>query len=201
MFFEKIKNNKEIIIILIVIAILVSLMSCCSLMNTTFFLSTDVSVWINIAKKIQSGKIIYKDIFDHKGPVLYFLYYCFYNLAGIKGIGILDYLCTLIDVFFIYKISRKFNLSKQKSIISVLLSMIYMVLICSETPCTESIGLPFIIISLYGFSKFMQNEKQFYIKESLYTRILSWSCFIIKTKFSSFMGNILFIYFFKINKR
>lgn len=41
------------------------------------FISTDTSVWIQIAKEMQNGKMVYRDLFDHKGPVLFLLFSLF----------------------------------------------------------------------------------------------------------------------------
>lgn len=43
-------------------------------------LTLDDSVYKIVAKELASGSILYKDIWDHKQPYLYFLYY--YNLSG-----------------------------------------------------------------------------------------------------------------------
>lgn len=67
------KKNVIIIIIIILIAILVSMLSSISIMNKCA--STDVSVWVNIAKKMNQGEVIYRDMFDQKGPLLFFTYF------------------------------------------------------------------------------------------------------------------------------
>ncbi len=68
-------NKKDIIIIVIIIliAILVSMKSSISIVNNCA--SRDVSVWVNAAAKMKQGEIIYRDVFDHKGPLLYFIYF------------------------------------------------------------------------------------------------------------------------------
>ena len=108
---KKINNENTLIVLaLIMLTILISIQSCTSMLNTTDYMQIDVSVWTCVAKKMQEGHTIYKDIFDHKGPILYLLYYLGYLFAGIKGIGILDFIITFADTVFIYKIARKFNL-------------------------------------------------------------------------------------------
>lgn len=74
--------------ILIIFGILISFQSSTSPMNTEAT-STDVSVWISIAKKMEHGQVMYRDIFDHKGPILYLIYYLGYTFR--KNLGNLDY--------------------------------------------------------------------------------------------------------------
>ena len=69
------KNYKTLIIyiVLIMLAFLISLENYVSPTNTTGYIATDVSVWISVAKKMAQGEIMYRDFFDHKGPILYFI--------------------------------------------------------------------------------------------------------------------------------
>lgn len=174
----KVDNENIIVaIILMVFAILIALQSSISIINTDSCLSIDVAVWTNIAKLMSDGKMIYRDIFDHKGPVLLILYYFGYVIGKDIGIWLLDCICILIDVIVIYKIARRFNLDKLKSILVVAISMIFLSHLCVENPCTESVALPFILISLYEFIKFMIDTKDFGIKESICTRNMFRNCF------------------------
>ncbi len=179
------KNNKIVVSILILFASIISLFCCLSIANKSNFLSTDVSVWVNIAKMMDQGKMIYRDIFDNKGPILYFLYFWGYKFGGKLGIWMINYISLLIDIAIIYIFSKKFNIGKKKSIIVAGISVVFLSFIyCNESteiPCTESLALPFILISLYEFIKFNSDIKKFGKKESLYTRNVFRSSFIVKT--------------------
>lgn len=171
------KENIWILFALAMIAMLISILSCASIVNTTDYIQIDVSVWTCVAKKMQSGQTIYKDIFDHKGPILYLFYYLGYIFAGIKGIGILDFIITFAETIIIYKIARKLKLSKTISIIVVILSMAFYSYLCLENPCSESIAMPFILLALYYFIEFIINQEKFNRKESIITRNLLRSSF------------------------
>ncbi len=188
----KIANRENILVLsaLLMLTILISALSCSSIVNTTDYLQIDVSVWTCIAKKMQSGQVIYKDIFDHKGPILYLFYYLGYLFAGTKGIGLLDFIINFADAVLVYEIARKLKLEKTVSIVVVTIFMAFYSYLCLENPCSESMAMPFILLSLYYFIEFIINQNKFYRKESIITRNLSWYCFNDKTKFSICMANI-----------
>ena len=165
-------KNVFVGIFLVLISILVSLKSTTSFLNITKHLDIDVSVWVYIVNRIKEGAIIYKDLFDHKGPFLYFIYYIGNFLGGIKGIGVIGFVATFVDTVCIYKIARKIGLNKLKSVVAVTINIGFLIFLCGEAPSAETIALPFILISLYAFVKFVIKNDDFNIKESLYTRFV-----------------------------
>lgn len=177
------KLNIIIVLALIMISTLISLRSCVSILNTSSYMSTDVSVWVNIARAMDQGKIIYSEIFDHKGPLLYVFYFFTYKIFNGKiGLLVLDYLCVLVDCIIIYGISKKITNSNSKSLLTVTVTMFFLSFLCLENPCSESISLPFILISLNEFIKFVMDYRKFGRKESLYTRNKLRRCFVAKAK-------------------
>ena len=150
--------NKKWYIYLIIfgLALVVSVHSTLSPLNFTSFLGYDVAVWTNIAQRIIQGDIMYVDFFDHKGPVLYFIYSFGYMIAKEWGIWLIDIITNIISMFFVYKISDLILKDNKKNILIMILSTGLMLCMCLENPCTESLSLPFTLISLYIFLKFMQ---------------------------------------------
>ena len=163
---DTIKSNIMLTFLMIAIGLLVSMGSCTAIANKTNFLGTDISVWINVAKKIQDGKVIYKDIFDHKGPILYLFYYIAYSLGGIKGLGVLEYISILLDMTCIFNIAKELQCNNKKSMLVAIICMIFFTLLCDGNPCVESIALPFILFVLRKFIKFVKGNDDFQKKDS-----------------------------------
>ena len=182
----KIDNNRIIVyLLLIVFALFLAMLNSISVLNKDSYISIDVAVWTNIAKLMKEGRIIYRDIFDHKGPILLILYFFSYSIGKINGIWFMDFLCSIVNVIVIYLIARKFNLSRIKSIIIVAISVIFLSLLCLENPCTESIALPFILISFYYFIRFIKNSNSFRRKESFITGICLGIVLLIRPNLAS----------------
>lgn len=191
------KNYKTLIIyiVLIMLAFLISLENYVSPTNTTGYIATDVSVWISVAKKMAQGEIMYRDFFDHKGPILYFIYYIGYTLGKILGIWFIDFLCNIVNVLMIYKISNLILKNKEKSLIITIICMCFMSGLCTENPCTESISLPCILIALYQFVKFMLDAKKFNKKESLCTGICFGIVLLLRPNIAA-LWVVYYIYIF-----
>ena len=191
------KNYKTLVIyiILIILAFLISLESSVSPINKTEYIATDVSVWISIAKEMAQGELMYRDFFDHKGPILYFIYYVGYTLGETLGIWFIDFLCNIVNAFMIYKISNLILKNREKSLIITIICMCFMLGLCEENPCTESISLPFILIALYQFTKFTLDIKRFNKKESLCTGICFGIVLLLRPNIAT-LWIVYYIYIF-----
>ena len=166
------KNKKDLIIYIALISIALIITMCNYIfINNAGYLNTDVAVWTNIAKGMGQGKIIYKDMFDHKGPMLYFFYYVGFIIANQFGIWVLDFIFNTITIFMIYFIAKLIINDRRKIFIVIIVNMLFMMNLCIENPCTESIALPFTLIAFYEGLKFMMNSNLFKKKETFLTSI------------------------------
>ncbi len=160
--YKKIKHNWIIIFSVAISIIVYFLISEYLALNEMY--GTDVNVWKYIANMIENGKIIYKDLFDHKGPILYLFYYLFRNYTIVS-----ELIIFIVNEIFIYKITEivlSDKYTKLKSIIVTAISMIILFIALEDFPNTESYSIPFILISLYYFVKNLiikYNAKSFVI--------------------------------------
>jgi hypothetical protein len=121
----------------------------------------DPGVFIYSAKQMLGGGLIYKDIFDHKGPVLYLA-----NVAGLvlldgdlTGIWLVDLLALLTAAAFAFKVTVILA-GKRNG----LLAAVYMLLLLAALEpgdSTQFYALPFICISLYLLVKNMSGNIRF----------------------------------------
>lgn len=121
----------------------------------------DSSIFITIGKAMKEGKIVYKDIFDHKGPILFFIQMIGqYIYEGRIGIFILEILALFVSNIFLYKSARFFTTNK-KALLSVLTSMIFMSYFIETGNYTEEYCLPFLAICLYLAIKWLKDDNRF----------------------------------------
>lgn len=118
----------------------------------------------------------------------------------VKGIGVLNFIITLINIFLIYKISRKLDLDEVKSLIVVTISMTFMSFISLENPCTESIALPFVLFALYNFIKFIIKQEEFNKLQSLYTGFCLGAVLLLRPNIASLWIIYDLFIFFKLLK-
>ena len=66
----------------------------CSTSSPLFVLNDwmDANIFFTIGKSMFNGKVLYRDVFDHKGPVLYLLYGIGWLLdhTGFTGVLVLE---------------------------------------------------------------------------------------------------------------
>lgn len=136
----------------------------------------DSSIFITIGKAMKEGKIVYKEIFDHKGPILFFIqmigqYIC----EGRFGIFLLEILALFISNIFLYKSLKLFTTNK-KALLSISVSMIFMSYFIETGNYSEEYSLPFLSACLFLALKWLKSENKFSNRIYLYSFIYGF-CF------------------------
>lgn len=114
----------------------------------------DSSIFMLIAKGINSGKNLYTDYFDHKGPLLFYL-----NAAGLKltgnksGVFIIQCIFLWITSIFMYKTARIFT-KTVRAVICVLLTILAFGATISDGNFSEDYCMLFCMISIYFSVRF-----------------------------------------------
>ena len=117
----------------------------------------DSSVFLYIGKSMHNGMIPYKDLFDHKGIVLYFIEYLgyFVGLGNKIGVWIIELINIYVTTLLFYHIARLFSSSKIVCYLSTYLVIALSTLSFFEGGnLVEEYALPWISLSLYIVIKF-----------------------------------------------
>lgn len=113
---------------------------------------TDSNVFLYVGRSMLAGKVPYKDLFDHKGPVLYFIEYAglLIGSGSFTGVWAIELICAFITALFFFKIARLFTESTAVSLLSVFFVMMLSSLgFFQGGNLTEEYALPWIAVSLY----------------------------------------------------
>ena len=116
------KKYKEYIFLFIVVSILCLL----TLYSSPLYkglTDVDSSVFQIMGKGMLEHKIIYRDLFDHKGPIVYIINAIGFFINNKYGLFIVEIIVFYIGTIFVYKTSR-IVLSKKLSIVVDLLYML-----------------------------------------------------------------------------
>lgn len=117
----------------------------------------DSAVFKTMGLALLKGKIPYLDIFDHKGPVLYFIQaFGQWLVPGRLGIMLLQCISLAISLFLIYKIANLF-VCAWKSFVTVIFSISILSAYYAVGNTCEEWELPFLCISTYLSIKFLSN--------------------------------------------
>lgn len=118
---------------------------------------TDSSVFRNVAEVILNGGMPYKNIFDHKGPLLY-IFNVFGQLINYKnGIWIIELISIFVALLYTFKSFNLFCKTKNSYLGTILISTI-LVQYLNGGNLTEEYAFPFIAISLFIFLDYLKNK-------------------------------------------
>ena len=124
-------------------------------------MGTDCSVFTYIAQGMNKGLIPYKDLFDHKGMIIYFLNFFGNNLFnGTIGVWIIELIFMYLNFLVAWKIVKLFTKSDMISFFSVIISFLPIMeyFYYGNGNKTEEYALPFILLILYTSIKYLKNR-------------------------------------------
>jgi len=150
-------SNKTIYFILFLIAFAVVFSSSYNPMNFRI-MYVDSSAYITVAQGIIRGHLPYKELVDNKGPLTYLLSVPGLFIGGFTGIWITEFILLFISVLFAYKTALFFG-NQKKALFATAFSFAALLAFLLVNAGTEEYALPFLMISLYIFTKYFFSDK------------------------------------------
>lgn len=186
---ENIKFNKKYILIFSLIASFIILLFCS---ECSFFyplnLWDDSNCFFTVGKSVLSGKVLYKDLFEQKGPYLYFIHTLAALISKNSFIGVFffEIIFATIFLFFAYKILILFTNKNVIYLMPLLLALMYSSYNFQLGDSAEEICLCFLIIPFYFSIKNIHYDKNFTYLELFITGICAGLIFLIKFSMAGF---------------
>jgi len=165
------KSKVIIYLVLLVIAFLFIFTSPLNPFNLRR-MHVDSSIYISIAQGMTRGQILYKDLVDNKGPILYLMSVPGLYFGGLAGIWITELIVIFITFIFMYKTAHLLVCEKN-ALLTVFFTSLAMYPFYYVNAGTEAYSLPFLMISLYIFSKYYITNNT-----SLFEILVLGICFI-----------------------
>ena len=120
----------------------------------------DSSVFLYIGKRMHMGDVPYRDLFDHKGPLLFFIQYFGLFLSGESffGVWIIELICLTLSIYFTYRILQLLDSHNTiLDFLTILFSFLVIGLQLFEGGnITEEYALPAVTFFCYVFLKFIK---------------------------------------------
>ncbi len=200
---EKIFNKKNLYyIFLFIVVLFLALVGLSSSPLNKGITQNDSAVFQIMGKGMIEGQVIYKDLFDHKGPIMYVINAIAYLINPQIGLFIVEILFIYIGAVFIFKTSKMFINQE----ISLIMSLLYLRLIfvtISEGNFTEEYAMTFTSMALYCILKIIyKNEYENKVLWVVIGATFSLNFFIKPTYIAVWIafGIIQFIYSVKEKK-
>lgn len=120
--------------------------------------SADSSVFHYVASVMERGGAIYRDTFDHKGPLLYFINYLGLKISYYSGAWFLELFALLVWNCLTYKTARMFC-GRLAACFVVFFSSTALIICFFGGNYPECYALPCISGALYIFTDYFLNRK------------------------------------------
>lgn len=192
---KSLNKNKIVTVFLLIYSFLMTyLHSFNSVRFTDASIYSDNAIFYLIGKAMLQGKVLYKDIFDHKTPYVYFIN-AVASIFGKNHIGlyVLTSLVLFVTLYFTYKIV-KYIVNDD---LYAVLSSIFICLFLNNANMTlgflrtEGYVISLILPAAYIFIKFLMEDKEtFVIRQMFIVGILAGFTFMINLK-----ASVLFVPF------
>ena len=159
---------------------------------------SDSNIYFTVAKAMVNGQVLYRDIFDLKGPYIFFVYSLGVRLCDTSFIGIylIEVICCFLVLFFTYKIVRLYTkTSIITDLVIVCLSLgVYSTFEFVFGGCPEELLMPIYVATLYFGLKAIKESRPTNCKEAFIVGMLAGLVFWTKyTLCGIFLGFALFI--------
>lgn len=120
----------------------------------------DTALWHVIGRGMTQGFVPYRDLFEHKGPLLFFIYAFSWLFDNQRlAMFVLQSIFFCVTLIFLYKVCRLF-LNQLKALIAVLFFLLVFCGTIGEGAMSEEWCLPFILITLYYSLKYLFKEQE-----------------------------------------
>ena len=158
---ELIKRDKREWINYLIMLIAITILGLICLCASPFWkgiLHNDFCVFQIMGKALLTNKTIYKELFDHKGPVIYVIHAIGILINKNYGMLLVEILAVFIGSVFVYKTS-KFFLNNITSLLVSIMFIAFIFIPISNGGYTEDFACVFSAIGLYYIIKIMYNEE------------------------------------------
>ena len=153
-------------------------------------LAVDMPIFSMMGRCINEGMVPYQDLFDHKGPILYFIYaFADWLYRGVVGVYILQIVSLAVCLEFLYKTVTLFSSRRNAYIVNAVFLVCFLETI-EGGGLTEEWSLPFLFIAMYLAIKSVLQDKFKYA----YTMVYGIGCaslFLIRPNNIAIIAGIL----------
>ena len=202
------KQRVDSIIIVIFLFLVTTLfVTVCSKCSPIYPLNNwdDANCFFTVGKSVANGSVLYRDIFEQKGPLLYFIYVIAYWISANTFLGayFIELVFGFTFLFFAWKTMQLFIRDKALLLIPLLALLVYAIRAFQMGGSSEELCLPWIMYSVYTGVSAVKNQTNIHRRSWFFIGLAMG--FILWVKFSMigyFIGMAVFfaIYYIKLSR-
>lgn len=193
-------TNKKLTLVIFLFVITGGVLAICSKCSFLYPINdwSDSNIYFTIGKGIVNGKVLYADLMDQKGPLIFFIYAIGYLISNttLVGVYILEVISFSIFLFFCMRFSYK--ILKNDTVLYFIVPIIACGILSSKAfglgGSAEEFCLPFLAYSLYSVLGALYEKRMLTTKEAITNGICVACILWIKLNLLMFyIGLILFV--------
>ncbi len=164
----------------------------------------DANCFFTVGKSVVNGQVMYRDIFEQKGPLLYFLYAVAYVISGNSFIGayLIEIICCFFFLFYSAKIITLFCDIKAVLLLPLVSISVFAAPAFEQGGSAEELCLPMITYAFYVGLKSIVHKTPVTPREWIIVGITSGAVLWIKFSLLGFyIGCGAFMVFFYIAQK
>lgn len=198
-------NKKYIAVIIMSFVTAVALLTVCTKSSFLYPLNdwVDANCFFTVGKSMGNGLVVYRDIYEQKGVLLYAIHMLAYFISNDTFIGVFvfEIINAAVFMFFAYKILFLYNCRKSSLIIiPIFAALVYSSQAFCQGDSAEEFCLPFLMCGIYLSIKAIKTNVFFSPKE-LFTLGIICGCILwIKYTMLGFFIGFIIVPFFWIVK-
>lgn len=182
---EKLQQNRNSVLLalfcMLTGGIILMICSMCSPLYP-FNQHWDVNCFITVARGVQRGMIPYRDLMDHKGPLLYYLHALALSIfpGRFFGIFVWEWISMTFSLYFMYRIAKLYLPKVNAGWLAVLIAVVCASHMFVTGDMNEEMCLPFMLCSLYAGLKSLRGENSLRLKDYVLHGFLAGCVMCIK---------------------
>lgn len=142
--------------------------------NSPFFHTNDwvdANAFFTVGKGMTHGMVPYKDLFEQKGPYLYFLYAlaAWFNPQKFIGVYLLEIIALTVDLVYCFRIFKLYFSQKTSTMLTAFFPMLIMnQYFFRQGGSAEEFCIPFLLIFLYHNLSVIKKNQHFCFSNGQY---------------------------------
>lgn len=194
--------NKEYFLLL---AAAICVITICSCSSPLYPLNTwvDANSFFTVGKAMFNGMVLYRDIYEQKGPLLYVVYGIgwLFSKNTFHAIYVIEIIACFFYLLFAYNIVRLFDDKRSVLGIPVMAAIVYSARNFSLGGSAEELCLPLLIYPVYVSFKAFENKTDISIWEYLKVGITAGCILWVKYTMTGLYVGWYLVLFFVMLKR
>ncbi len=173
-------RRKNILFLLGVSTILMTFGSMTSILFP-IHVGVDQNCFFTIGKSVLDGKVLYRDIYDQKGPLLFFIHTLAAIISGktFYGVYLLQIINFAVIMYYAGKISDLFLDKKYNKLVAAVTGLVIVTAFCySRGDNAEEFCMPILLIGLYHMLQYVNSDEETISYKRMFLHGILASCIL-----------------------